>query len=208
MADEIALPRLLAASAMPAPTMARIRAYSAAAAPDSSRMKDLSMFMCLTFRWFRPRPRKRHAKPENPGLLWLTSSPPKPNRSSPSVSSSFGTERVVLPLHTPHWRWRNFEQGSGLRRLFHRGFGFQTLLVAEQACHGQHIAAPAEADQPIPRLEIAFHRQRVPALGMADIVDRDVVMLTPEERNEGERLTKPQHVARGCLALARGHHPM
>src|SRR5204862_6900339 len=37
----MAVPRLLAATAMPAPTMARINAYSAAAAPDSSRMKDL-----------------------------------------------------------------------------------------------------------------------------------------------------------------------
>ena len=40
IAEEIALPRLPAATAMPAPTMARINAYSAAAAPDSSRTKD------------------------------------------------------------------------------------------------------------------------------------------------------------------------
>ena len=40
IAVETAVPRAPAATAMPAPTMAKISAYSAAEAPDSSRMKD------------------------------------------------------------------------------------------------------------------------------------------------------------------------
>src|SRR6478752_4307740 len=46
----MAVPRLPAATAMPAPTMARINAYSAAAAPDSSRTKDLrKLNICYSF---------------------------------------------------------------------------------------------------------------------------------------------------------------
>src|SRR5262249_16771514 len=50
--------------------------------------------------------------------------------------------------------------------------------------------------------------ERVPALGMTDIDDRDVVVLAPEERDLGEWLPLSEHVARRGLALPLGHHPM
>src|SRR5215218_9756564 len=43
--EPIELPRKMAATAMPAPTMARIRAYSAAEAPDSSFRKETNLVM-------------------------------------------------------------------------------------------------------------------------------------------------------------------
>ena len=48
IALEIAPPRAKAASAMPAPTTARIRAYSAAEAPDSSRIKVFTKVISFT----------------------------------------------------------------------------------------------------------------------------------------------------------------
>src|SRR4051794_35173931 len=49
MAPEIALRRPIAAVAMPTPTMARMRAYSAAEAPDSSCRKFTSLIMITLF---------------------------------------------------------------------------------------------------------------------------------------------------------------
>jgi hypothetical protein len=46
-----ALPRPIAATAMAAPTMARMRAYSAAAAPDSSRIMFMKVFNFLVLVW-------------------------------------------------------------------------------------------------------------------------------------------------------------
>src|SRR5207237_4560118 len=43
---------------------------------------------------------------------------------------------------------------------------------------------------------------------MADIIDRHVVMLAPEERYRVEDFALSQHVARGGLTLAFRHHPM
>src|SRR4029077_21031626 len=48
----------------------------------------------------------------------------------------------------------------------------------------------------------------VPGLGVADIIDRHVVMLAPEERHRREGLASAQHAERGGLALALGDHPM
>ena len=56
--------------------------------------------------------------------------------------------------------------------------------------------------------DVAFDLERVPAFGMADIVDRDVVMLAPEERHGGEILALAQHVARRVPGPGARHHPM
>ena len=58
------------------------------------------------------------------------------------------------------------------------------------------------------RLERAVDVNRVPLLGVADVVDRDVVVLTPEERDGIEALAIPQHVAGGDLALALRDDPV
>ena len=43
---------------------------------------------------------------------------------------------------------------------------------------------------------------------MADVVDRDVVMLAPEKRDGVEAFAMSQHVARGDLALALSDDPV
>src|SRR5476649_2743424 len=93
-------------------------------------------------------------------------------------------------------------------RLLHRRFGFQTVQVAEQGRHRQRVAAAPETDQAVLGHKVAFDGELVPAFGMADIIDGDVIVLTPEERNSCEFFAKPQHVARGRLPLPRGHNPM
>src|SRR5690606_37103394 len=68
-----------------------------------------------------------------------------------------------------------------------------TLLVAHQA-----VAAG----------DVAVDLDRVPFLGVADIVDRHVVMLAPEERHVVERRAFAEHVKSSGLALALGNHPV
>src|SRR5262245_28105980 len=65
----------------------------------------------------------------------------------------------------------------------HRHFRLQVGNVAEDRRYGQRAAALLEAQQAILAGDIAFDGQLIPLLGMADIVDRDVVMLAPEERH-------------------------
>src|SRR5262245_16054749 len=48
----------------------------------------------------------------------------------------------------------------------------------------------------------------IQAFGVADIVDRHVVVLTPEVRHRGEFLPAPEHIERGSLALTLGDDPM
>ena len=64
------------------------------------------------------------------------------------------------------------------------------------------------AQQAVLAGDVAVDRQLVPFLGVADIVDRDVVVLAPEERHGVELLAQAQHVERRGLALALGDHPV
>src|ERR1019366_6516680 len=56
--------------------------------------------------------------------------------------------------------------------------------------------------------ERAVDANAVPLLGVADVVDGDVVVLAPEKRHGGEALAPPQHVAGRDLALALRHDPV
>jgi hypothetical protein len=62
--------------------------------------------------------------------------------------------------------------------------------------------------QPIPRSDIAFDHNFIPLLGMTDVVDRNIVVLTPEEWDRIGLFTLRQHITRGNLPLALGHNPM
>src|SRR5262249_27898267 len=55
---------------------------------------------------------------------------------------------------------------------------------------------------------IALDGKFVPLLGMADIVDRDVIMLAPEEWDSSKFFAAPEQVAGRGLALTLGHDPM
>src|SRR5436305_2014984 len=88
------------------------------------------------------------------------------------------------------------------RRALHRDLGFEILLVAEDRCNCENFAVAAVAQDAILVADLARDRDVIPFLGVADIVDRDVVVLAPEERHRLERPAHPEHVERRGLALA------
>ena len=66
----------------------------------------------------------------------------------------------------------------------------------------------AIAHEAIARSRCCLRCRARPMRGMADVVDRHVVVLAPEERDIGKPLPSPEHVARRGLALPLGHHPV
>src|SRR2546423_10944760 len=68
---------------------------------------------------------------------------------------------------------------SGSRPL-HCHFRLQACEIAVDRCHREHAAAALVAQQAILAGDAALHCDLVPFLGMADIIDADVVMLAPE----------------------------
>src|SRR6201995_4075731 len=97
---------------------------------------------------------------------------------------------------------------SGLPALLHRQLRLQAGDVTIDRGDRQHAALALVAQQAVPLHDVAVDIDLVPGLGVADIIDRHVVMLAPEERHRVERLARAQHVARRGLALAFRHHPM
>src|SRR5262245_52464777 len=79
--------------------------------------------------------------------------------------------------------------------LLHRQFGLQAVDIAED--RGNCKAAPLvlEAENAVSRRDLTLDRDLVPFGGVADIVDRQIVMLAPEERNGGKLLAIAEHIA-------------
>src|SRR5579863_6683838 len=100
--------------------------------------------------------------------------------------------------------------GEPLRRgaPFHRQLGVEAGDVAEDRGDREHAAVASIADEAILRFDTAVDRDLVPPLGVADIVDRHVIVLAPEERHGVETLIEPEHVGRRGLALTFGDDPM
>ena len=73
---------------------------------------------------------------------------------------------------------------------------------------GERASAELVAHQAVLAGDVAVDRELVPFLGVTDIVDRDVVVLAPEERHGVELLAQAQHVERRGLSLALGDHPV
>src|SRR6185437_3398081 len=90
----------------------------------------------------------------------------------------------------------------------HREFGLKAGEVAVDRGNGEHAALVPVLQQAIPRGDVTVDHDLVPFFGVADIVDRHVIMLTPEKRHRIEGLALPQHVARRGLSLALRHHPV
>src|SRR5271166_3497086 len=99
---------------------------------------------------------------------------------------------------------------SPLRRLvaFHAHLGFQALLVAEDRSDSERASVELETGETILAGDASLDREFVPPLRMTDVVDRDVVVLAPEERSGREYLAAAKHVERCNLALALGDDPM
>jgi hypothetical protein len=51
------------------------------------------------------------------------------------------------------------------------------------------------------RGNITLSRELIPLIGMADIVDRDVVVLAPEEGDGGKSLAVPEHVDNSLMGM-------
>src|ERR1700730_6149467 len=90
------------------------------------------------------------------------------------------------------------------RFALHCQFGLETFDIAIDRGDRQHASIALIAQQAILRHDIAVDRQFVPFLGMADVVYRDVIVLTPKEWHGDEPLSPPDHVERSGLALALG----
>src|SRR5262249_28434653 len=70
----------------------------------------------------------------------------------------------------------------------HHEFGPEAFDITIDRGDCQHPAVALIAQQAVPRRDIAVDRQVVPLFGVADVVDRNVVVLAPEERHGGKRL--------------------
>src|SRR5262245_13553336 len=88
------------------------------------------------------------------------------------------------------------------------GLDRKALAVARDRGERQRPAAQVVRHRAVARIEGAVDANGVPALGVTDVLDRDVVVLAPEERNGIEALAPAEDVARRDLALALGNDPV
>jgi hypothetical protein len=100
--------------------------------------------------------------------------------------------------------------GALLGRLFalHRHLGLKAFDVPEDGCGSQHASVALEAQEAVPCGNVAVDLDLVPSLGMADVIDRDVVMLAPEERHGSKFLALAEHVQCRGAPLSFRNHPM
>src|SRR5262249_11428814 len=90
----------------------------------------------------------------------------------------------------------------------HRNFTLEAFAIAEDSRHGKPASAAQICDGAIVIVERAVDLHVVPPIGVADIVDRDVVVLPPEERYGLETLATAEDIASGRLPLPLGDDPM
>jgi len=68
----------------------------------------------------------------------------------------------------------------------HHDLELKAFNVAEDRSDGEHAPIALEPQETVFARDVTVDRDLVPLLGVTDIVDRDVVMLTPEKRYGGE----------------------
>ncbi len=85
------------------------------------------------------------------------------------------------------------------RASFKPHLGLQTRDVTIDRRHGERASAAFLAHEAIPGGDVSLDGEFVKSLGMADVVDGDVVVLAPEERRRGEFFALADHVERGDL---------
>ena len=147
--------------------------------------------MCCSTKRF-PRPLRRTPTSERASEAKREAglSSPSPNSAAEGLSNArSSTQETVERLR------------EGLQ--LHRKFRLKTCDVATDRSHRQNASAELESHEAIPGGRVALDHRLVPALGVADIVDRQIVMLAPEERRRGEFLARAQQIARGGIR-ARG----
>src|SRR6185437_5366290 len=67
---------------------------------------------------------------------------------------------------------------------------------------------PAKPERDVTRGRIALLVDLLPCRSMPHVVDRHVILLSPEERHAGKALMVPEHIAGDSLALALRDHPV
>ena len=94
------------------------------------------------------------------------------------------------------------------RGALHRELRLQTLAVASDRGHRQHPSVGPVTHGTIVLVRKPLDLDRVPPLGVTDVVDRQVVMLTPEERHLDEARAISEEGPRDGLALPLSNDPM
>src|SRR6266550_2384657 len=90
----------------------------------------------------------------------------------------------------------------------HSDFGLEILAIASDAGDGELLVAGHVLHDAIALGRITFDDCTIPTLGVAHVVDLDVVVHAPEERDGIEALARAENVAGRCLALALRDDPM
>src|SRR5439155_15042979 len=97
---------------------------------------------------------------------------------------------------------------ASVAATFNFHFGFKAGAIAKHRRDRELPAAAAVRDRAVVVFEPPVYVDRVPRLRMTDVVEHDVVVLTPEEGNGVEPLAAAENVTRRCLPLALGDDPM
>src|SRR5215471_8686224 len=90
----------------------------------------------------------------------------------------------------------------------HRGFHHQAIGIAVDGSDREYLALAFISQCTVTSRDVTVDRQIVPGIGMAHVVDRDVIVLAPEKRYANELLPPAQHVDGGRLALTLSNDPM
>src|SRR6185437_5802805 len=93
-------------------------------------------------------------------------------------------------------------------RSLHRRFRLEALEVAINGSDGERAAVAHIAHDAVALGDVAVDCYLVPTFGVSDVVDRNVVVLAPEERDRIESLAATEHVERGGLAMPLGDDPV
>src|SRR4029079_12241192 len=98
--------------------------------------------------------------------------------------------------------------GRSCGGLLQRALGAERVAVAADRGDSEELPAAQEADLALAGGEVADGFAGVPAVGVADVGDADIVVLAPEKGNVLEGLRPAEHAERGRLAHALGDHPV
>src|SRR4249920_3375329 len=92
--------------------------------------------------------------------------------------------------------------------LLHRHAGFKALLIAVNRGNRQNPAVALVADDTVALRHVTLDVDAVPLFRVANIVDRHIIVLAPEERRRTEGRRHAYHVESRDLSLALGDHPV
>src|SRR5215510_4086669 len=143
--------------------------------------------------------------------------PSGPATSSPAARSVDATAvpsrpPPIIPIRAPssmNGKLARLMRMSGYGRPpLHFDFDHKALRISIDGREGEQLPVLLEARGEVPLVGVAVGHDPIPVLGVADVVDGDVVVCAPEERHEGEPLVRPQDVASRGLAHAFGDNPV